>query len=122
MKVFDFDKSVRFYADGFGFSIRYAWGEFPKRAAMIDIGSGDYIEIFEGGTPPGETPEGILIHFALRVPNANEAYAKALAAGAVSQMEPKDILFKGTPEIPIRIAFVRGPDNEVIEFFENEIL
>ena len=28
----------------------------------------------------------------------------------------------GDPLIPIRIAFCKGPDGEVIEFFQNEVL
>lgn len=121
-RAFDFDKSVEFYQKGFGYPVHFTWGEEPKRAAMIDVGSGDYIEVFEGGKAPGEVAEGVLMHFALRVPNTDEAFAKAVAAGAKVEMEPKDVLIKGTPETLVRIAFVKGPDNEVIEFFQNEYL
>jgi glyoxylase I family protein len=37
-------------------------------------------------------------------------------------MEPKDLAVFGDPPIPIRIAFCKGPDGEVIEFFQNEVL
>jgi glyoxylase I family protein len=121
-RSFDFEKSVAFYEAGFGFSVFYTWGEAPRRAAMIDVGSGDYIEIFEGGKTPGETPEGVLFHFALRVPDCDKAFTKAVSAGAAIQMEPKDVPVKGTPEVLLRIAFIKGPDNEVIELFQNDYL
>jgi glyoxylase I family protein len=122
LSVFDFDKTVEFYASGLDFKVRYGWGEAPHRAAMIDIGSGDYLEVFEGGKSPLETAQGVLLHFALRTSNTDAAFAKAIAAGAVVEMEPKDVPIKGTPEIVVRIAFVKGPDNEIIEFFQNEYL
>jgi glyoxylase I family protein len=121
-KVFDFDKSVAFYEAGFGYKIRYTWGTAPNRAAMIDIGSGDYVEVFEGGKAPGAVPEGVIFHFALRVPNCDESFDRAVASGATVQMKPADVPIKGTPEIVVRIAFVKGPDNEIIELFQNEYL
>jgi glyoxylase I family protein len=121
-KTFDLDKSVAFYEAGFGYKVHYTWGQAPNRAVMLDVGSGDYIEIFEGGKAPGETPEGVLFHFALRFPNTDEVFARAVAAGATVQMEPKDVPIKGDPEVIVRIAFIKGPDNEVIELFQNDYL
>ena len=44
-----------------------------------------------------------------------QAIAAALAAGGRPKMEPTDINIGGN--FPARIAFVYGPDDEVIEFF-----
>jgi catechol 2,3-dioxygenase-like lactoylglutathione lyase family enzyme len=120
--VHDFDKSVAFYANALGLNVRYTWGEKPKRAAMLGGDNGQYLELFEGSDGPKEGKDMVIEHFALRVPNCDEAFAKAVSAGAVVQMEPKDVTIAGTPSTVVRIAFVKGPDNEVFEFFENDML
>jgi glyoxylase I family protein len=121
-KAYDFDKSVLFYREAFGYEVAYTWGEAPNRAAMIDIGSGDYIEVFSGGAPLEDRSQGVLIHFALRFEDANAAFARAVSAGAVVNMEPKDVILRGEPPVNIRIAFVNGPDGETIEIFQNDVL
>jgi glyoxylase I family protein len=120
-RTVDFDKSVAFYDEGFGFKRAYGWGEGDSRAAMLDIGDGNYLELFAGGKPhTGEN--GPLLHFAIRVPDCDTAFNRAVKAGAVVDMEPKDVDIQGDTVVRVRIAFVKGPDGEVIEFFENETL
>ncbi len=61
-----------------------------------------------------------MIHFALRTTNTDAATARAVAAGFKVTVPPKDVTIQGTPlTLPIRIAFVQGPDGEMIEFFQN---
>lgn len=124
IRVFDFDATLRFYAEGLGFRRVYGWGEGDRRAAMLDTGDGNYLEVFAGGKRPhGEDPpEGVLLHFALRTADTDSAYARALAAGARSTMEPKDVPIDGDHPLTVRIAFVKGLDGEVIEFFQNDEL
>lgn len=43
----DFDKSVGFYTDVMGFRRKIGWGQKPGRAVMLDVGDGNYLEIFE---------------------------------------------------------------------------
>mgnify|MGYP000053010412 CR=1 FL=1 len=44
-----------------------------------------------------------------------------LAEGAEVTMEPKSLNIPSEPsETPVRIAFCKGPDGEIIEFFQNE--
>ena len=69
--------------------------------------------------PEGEAEAAGMIHFALRSPDVDAAFARALGAGATEHIAPKDILLGGEGGIPIRLAFVRGPDGERIEFFSN---
>jgi hypothetical protein len=45
-----------------------------------------------------------------------------MANGAVNVEAPKNVTIPGNPPVNIRIAFVKGPDGEVIEFFENDEL
>ena len=124
LRVRDFDATLRLYQEGFGFTYVYGWGEGDSRAAMLDTGDGNYLEVFAGSQRPvGEdAPEGALLHFALRTPDVDAAYARALGAGARSQIAPKDIHLPGTPPVPVRLAFVVGLDGEIVEFFQNEML
>jgi glyoxylase I family protein len=123
IRAWDFDKSVKFYAEGLGFHPKIAWGDAPSRAIMLDTGDGNYLEIFEGNTTEGSKPEGAIIHFALRVHSCDDAVTRALAVGAELTMASKnvDIPTRPTGPTPVRIAFVKGPDGETIEFFENSL-
>ena len=122
LRAWDFEATLRFYQDGLGFVRTYGWGEGDSRAALLDTGDGNYLEVFAGGKGGAEPPEGALLHFALRTSDVDGAYARALAAGARSQIEPKDVTLAGDPPVPVRLAFVRGLDGEVIEFFQNDSL
>jgi len=119
IRAHDFEASVRFYTEALGFVERIRWGDEESRAVMLDTGDGNYIEIFSGGATDPK-PEGSILHFALRADNCDSALNRARAAGATIIMESKDILIPSVPDpTPIRIAFCKGPDGEVIEFFES---
>jgi glyoxylase I family protein len=118
MRVKDFDASVRFYTATLGFREKISWGEGAKRAIMLDTGDGNYLELFAGGADAPK-PEGAILHFALRTDDCDAALARARAAGAEVTMEPKSVEIPSTPPTAVRIAFCRGPDGEIIEFFQN---
>jgi glyoxylase I family protein len=119
MNARDFDRSVAFYTKTLGFTPKITWGEAPKRAVMLDTGDGNYLEIFERPDLPAPG-EGHLVHFALRTTDCDAALARARAAGAPVTMEPKSLEIPSTPRpTPVRIAFCKGPEGEVIEFFQN---
>lgn len=124
LRARDFEATVRFYTEGMGFQRRYGWGEGDRRAALMDTGDGNYIEVFAGGqrSPGDDGPEGTLLHYALRVADTDAALARAVAAGARTTMEPKDVTLQGEPPATVRIAFCKGLDGEVIEFFQNDTL
>ena len=117
LSAVDFDKSLKFYTEGLGFEIVAEWGEGAGRAAMLDIGSGSHFEIFANGNT-NEQKDVKFAHFAFATSNPDLAYENAIKAGAVSQMEPKSLEIPSNPAMPVRIAFVRGPDGEVLEFFK----
>jgi hypothetical protein len=49
----------------------------------------------------------------------DEAYRLALKAGAVSVREPAELPLDAHPyKITLRVAFVRGPSGEELEFFK----
>ena len=119
MRVQDFDASVAFYTEGLGFKEKIAWGEGDKRAIMLDTGDGNYLELFAGGDEP--KPEGAVLHFALRTSDTDTAIERARDAGAEVTVEPKDVTIESRPApTPVRLAFCKGPDGEIIEFFQND--
>ena len=121
IRAHDFDASVRFYTAALGFRERIAWGEGDKRAVMLDTGDGNYLEVFAGGKA-GAKPEGAILHLAIRTADCDAALARARAAGAQVTMEPAAIDIPSRPgPTPVRIAFFKGPDGEVIELFQNEV-
>jgi glyoxylase I family protein len=130
----DFDRTVDFYTRVLGFTPRIHWQQAPRRAVMLDAGDGNYLEVFEDlGTPSGggsgdETSGGgtsgggPILHFALRCNDTDAAIEKARDAGCEVTMEPQSIDVDAKEQlVPIRIAFCKGPDGELIEFFQNEL-
>ena len=113
----DFNRSMKFYTEGLGFRQTAAWGEGDQRAALLDIGNGVCIELFANGTKEAQTNEKI-VHLAFSTTDPDSAYKNALDAGAISHMEPFDVTIPSEPPLPVRIAFVKGPDGEVLEFFK----
>jgi len=121
MKVANFEAVVGFYKQGLGLTEKIAWGEGNGRAVMLDCGNRNYLEIFAGGAG-GSVPEGLVTHLALRTTDCDAALARAVAAGAVVTMAPKDVTIPSTPQpTPVRIAFCRGLAGEIIELFQNEL-
>ena len=128
LRAYDFDKTLDFYINGLGFQKKHGWGEDGRskgepdsRAAMLDTGDGNYLEVFAGGkTLPEDVPEGALFHFAIRSSDVPAALERARAHGATVTMEPKKVTPPNSERpLEFHIAFVRGFNGEVIEFFDN---
>ncbi|HOF88306.1 MAG TPA: VOC family protein [Armatimonadota bacterium] len=117
IRVKDFDASLAFYTQGLGLTPTMRWGEGDTRAAMLDAGNGDSVEIFAGGGD-GPLPEGAWLHLAFTSDDPDAAFARALAAGAAEMHAPFSHVIPTEPPTPVRLAFVRGLDGEVIEFFK----
>jgi glyoxylase I family protein len=112
----DFDRSVAFYHGALGFTPFRSWGDSGERATMLDVGNGNYLEIFE--RPDHKQTEGRLLHVALRVDDCRSAHTAALGAGAAELRAPADVEIPSDPEYAVTISFVTGPDGEEIEFFQ----
>jgi len=122
IKTQTWDKTLQFYCETLGFIEKITWREAPQRAIMLDGGDGNYVEVFEdlAYTP---SPQGSILHFALRTTKLDDVAARVRAAGARITMEPKDVTIATTNQagpVPIRVFFCEGPNGETIEFFENE--
>ena len=112
----NFDASIRFYTEGLGMEPVAFWGEGEGRAALLDIGDGSHLEIFANGSEDAQRNERF-VHFAIRTSDPDTAFANALAAGAKEKSRPNTLDIPADPPMPVRIAFVYGPDGEVLEFF-----
>ena len=117
LKYSDLETSLKFY-QAIGLKEVVRWGAPGKEIVMLEMDDGGRIELL----PSGEDeffPNGKWVHFAIAVDDVDLAYETAMKAGAVSSREPKTVPLDSTPEkISIRIAFVKGPDNEELEFFK----
>ncbi len=123
VKTRDWERTLWFYRDLLGMPLRLSWRAAPQRAALLDAGAGDYVEVFEDLAYEGAT-NGAILHFALRTDNLDGVVAQIRAAGVKITMEPKDITLQNTTElgpVPIRVAFCEGPNGESVEFFQNEL-
>lgn len=132
IRAVDFDKSIRFYTEGLGFRVHFPFSIPGRidRAVFLDAGDGRFIELFGQGStvqaegrrrePNEERTEGALLHFCLKVVDTDASYARAMAAGAASRIEPRSVRLGEDPLVEARIAFVTGPNGEVIEFMRSE--
>jgi glyoxylase I family protein len=122
IKTHDLNRSLKFYIEGLGFTERLRWGTPDRPTILLVSGGNTYLELFLGG-PADPLPEGPICHFALRTDDTDAAVKKAVAAGAVVTVPPKQVIAQTTTAgpMPIRLAFCKGPDGETIEFFQNEM-
>ena len=113
----DVQKSLDFYTNGLGGKMIFS---FPlpedngKTIYLVDMGGNAVIEIIPLGNGEEEA-NAHWAHLAIRTDDSKAAYDLAIKAGAVSKTAPKEVKL-GT--MNACIAFVYGPDREVIEFFQ----
>jgi len=119
MRVRDLDASIKFYTEGLGFVERCSWGKGSDRIVLLDTGDGNYFEISQGD-PEKVYGEGVFRHIALRTDDCDAAIEAARTAGAEVTRETRDVVIPTEPPLPIRIAFFKGPDGEVIELFQDD--
>ena len=118
LKCKDLDKSVDFYSNVLGMKKYAAWGEGDERIQMLSIGDGGVFELFAGGGD-AYADNGKWIHLAMEVDDVDEAFEIAVKGGATPLIYPKSVPLASEPQrMTIRIAFVKGPDGEELEFFK----
>ena len=116
LRVRDLDRTVAFY-EALGCSVLRIWGNEDARNCMMDMGGNNILEIFSGSKEADEIDPKFK-HIALLSEDPDADYAAALAAGGRPRNEPADANIGG--DYPVRIAFVFGPDDEVVEFFHEK--
>lgn len=118
LRTTDLERSLEFYK-GLGMKEIVRWGEGSMEIVMLDIGDGGRIELFanRGVDYPAE---GRWQHFAVAVEDVEEAYSLALHLGAKPNIAPKIAPLDDAKPAPmaIQVAFVEGPDGELLEFFK----
>ena len=122
VKTRDWPRTIAFYCETLGFTEKVSWRSAPQRAALLDAGNGNYLEVFEDLGYAG-VANGAVTHFALRTTRIDEVAARLRAAGTKITVEPKDVTLNtnAVGAMPIRICFCEGPNGEVIEFFQNAV-
>ncbi|MBR2845520.1 MAG: VOC family protein [Solobacterium sp.] len=100
-----------FYSELLGLKIIREW---PK-GIMVEAGN-CWIEIMIGDA---NRLKGAVRHFAFYTDDTDEAAARVSDAGYELFDGPRDICIASDPPVPARIAFVRGPLGEEIEFFHD---
>lgn len=115
----DWEESLKFYRDMLGMPIVAEFGSPERKIVLLDMGDGSHIELFQptATTPqPGsDAPNDPLFHLALATTDTRAATERVRAAGYEITVEPKDVQLN---TINATIAFFKGPNGEVIEFFE----
>lgn len=123
LRARNFDLSYAFYTDGLGFKHAAQWGEGDTRIALLDIGDGNYVELF--ASAPGQSPDANgavpppwpYFHLALRSSDVDADIERVRSLGCKITIEPKDVVLDGNP---VRVGFFLGPDGEVLEFFHHK--
>lgn len=116
ISTMDIEKSIKFYTGVLGFKITKEWGEGTGRIVMVESDEGACLELFANGTTL--LPEGTVKHIALQVDDTRALLEKVRKAGMEITIEPKDVDIPSNPPMPVTLAFFKGPDGEIIEFFQ----
>lgn len=117
LTVDNFDETVDFYTGVLGFTKAITFTMNGLRAIMMDTGNGSYLEVFECDQEIVPS-EGALRHVALNAADVEDALMRVRTAGMQITIEPMEIIFPGTPDIPVRIAFFIGPGKELVELLQ----
>jgi methylmalonyl-CoA epimerase len=114
IQVRDLERSLSFYMGTLGLKLEEK-AEIPERKlnkALLMVGSGR-IELLEYENRPVPTADGPVVHIALEVQNIEEALAELSKEGvSLEDRKPREI------GGGMKIAFLRGPDQELIELVE----
>ena len=115
----DWQASLRLYQDILGMEIVAEFGSPERKVILLDIGDGSHMELFaptaDSPTVDSPAPNDPVIHFALATTDTHSALEHVRQAGYEVTMEPKDVTLG---DLKATIAFFKGPNGEVIEFFQ----
>lgn len=136
LRVYDLPRTVKFYQDVFDARIVCEWGkdENEDHAVFVDLGTGDYLEIFNALPPEGYDPDapverpaspampaGLWQHLAVWTDDIEATYRRAVACGALGFSTPKrsDIPCRDGSTVSMKYGFVRAPGGEYVEFIQH---
>lgn len=123
LHVRDFDASIKFYSEVLGFKVKitfpHPWDKNIRKIAMIDTGDGNYLEIFSDA-PDNLKSDGVFFHVAFRSNDVDAVIERVKKAGVEVKMEPSNVLLESDIPTVVRVAFIKGPDGEELEFCQNK--
>lgn len=121
----NWDASLHFYRDVLGMKVVAEFGSVERPMALLDMGDGSHIELV-GSIK--ETPASVeksqknksvsqnpIAHLALATTDTRIAVERVRQAGYEITTEPRLVDLNG---MGVTIAFIKGPNNEEIEFFQ----
>ncbi len=119
IKAEDFDRAYSFYTELLGLRRVNAWNEPAGRAVMLATEDDSRIELFEGGKKAEHPDNYGIIHMAFRTDDPDKYINAVRVAGYEVTMVPTDVCPPSdtNESFNARIAFCKGPCDELIEFF-----
>jgi glyoxylase I family protein len=115
----DWDASLRLYRDVLGMPMVAEFGSPTRKIILLDMGDGSHIELFQptANSPRVDSPAANdpVIHFALATTDTRAALENIRQGGYEITLEPRDV---DLGALKATIAFFKGPNGEVIEFFQ----
>lgn len=120
LRVPDLYKTKEFYEKALDAVVVAEWGtdENEDHAFIMDLGTGDYLEIF-GSKTHWET--GSWQHVAVWTDNIEKSVEKAVSCGAkqISAPARSDIPCRSGQIVHMKFAFIEAPGGEIVEFIED---
>jgi methylmalonyl-CoA epimerase len=114
VQVANLEQSISFYQEILGLKLQ-SKDDLSSRGlkkAMLAAGSGT-VELLEYIGQPVPSSDGPIAHIAFKVSDIDNAWAELRIAGVKLEDEsPREL------EGRLKIAFLRGPDNELIELVQ----
>ncbi|MCJ7736793.1 MAG: VOC family protein, partial [Anaerolineae bacterium] len=111
--------SLRLYQEILGMQVATEFGPQERRMMLLDVGDDSHIELVAPtaaspavGSPAVNDP---LVHLAIATPDAAASLEPVRQAGYEVTMEPKEV---SLGDLEATVAFFKGPNGEVIEFFQ----
>ena len=105
------EETVQFYTDVFG-AKNLGYFQASTRGCWLQLGE-DILEIFESE----KLGDGCFKHIALACEDVDALYARAIAFGGASLVEPKEAVLELNEPVHARLAFGSGINGEQIELF-----
>lgn len=120
LRVPNLHETADFYRNAFGALLVAEWGTDEKEdhAFILDLGEGDFLEIFGSSTPYGL---GKWQHVAIWTDHMEADYEKALANGAkiISHPAISHIPTRSGQTVHMKYGFLEAPGGEVVELIED---
>ena len=115
----DWAASLQLYQNVLGMKLVAEFGSPERKIILLDTGDGSHIELFEPqpDTPAVDAPAANdpVAHFALTTTDTRVSLEHVRQAGYEVTLEPKNLTLD---KLDVTIAFFKGPNGEVIEFFQ----